>query len=70
MLECSSVCYPDPCKYGTCSPSQDTYRCDCQTGATGRNCEQGNLFLPLKAQQKIKTKMETFSVVMKKKDQR
>ena len=35
------VCSPDPCVYGKCSIYQNTYRCNCLIGATGRHCDQG-----------------------------
>lgn len=37
-------CKSQPCNNGgTCSLMGDTYKCDCQTGLTGTNCELGKI---------------------------
>ena len=35
-------CSPDPCQNGgTCEDLVGSYRCDCNTGYSGTNCETG-----------------------------
>ena len=38
------LCHLNPCNSGgTCSMSQDHYRCDCPDGLTGAVCENGKI---------------------------
>lgn len=34
-------CLSNPCQRGVCSVYLDTYKCTCDHGVFGRNCEQG-----------------------------
>lgn len=36
-------CLPHPCQHGTCQDLHNAYKCTCNPGYTGTNCETGNM---------------------------
>ncbi|XP_053387459.1 neurogenic locus notch homolog protein 1-like [Mercenaria mercenaria] len=40
-------CLSNPCQSGKCSPYNDTYRCTCDYGVHGRNCDTASATLPM-----------------------
>lgn len=37
-----SACLSSPCMHGTCIVLINSYRCQCEPGYTGTNCEKGD----------------------------
>ncbi|CAH1800248.1 unnamed protein product [Owenia fusiformis] len=37
----ASVCSPDPCSNGVCTPLRDGFHCNCRPGYAGKQCDEG-----------------------------
>ena len=50
MLHCIidiDECHSSHCQYGTCEDLPNGYKCNCNHGYTGTNCETGNMMQPI-----------------------
>jgi hypothetical protein len=59
MLYCTidiDDCLPSPCQHGTCQDLHNGYKCTCNHGYTGTDCETGNRMQPNEIGRKVKIK--------------
>lgn len=40
--ECEDI---NPCVHGSCTNNDGGYSCNCESGWTGQNCDEGKMFL-------------------------